>query len=161
MSPVQEKLKKPDQATHMTVPGDANADLDHFKDTDRQDTLRQQLDKELNEAPWNPDAGQQALEKMEKNCQNHQTSLWGLLVLQLQWILNQLNETAKKLKDRQAEMKKDAMTEVRKKTKCPLLTNATPATAQLDTTCSTATRSPYSMAWKKFYSSCWTPDRPT
>ena len=66
MSPVQEKLKEPDHATHMTVPADANADMDHFKDTDRQDTLRQQLDKELNEAPWNPDAGQQALEKMEK-----------------------------------------------------------------------------------------------
>ena len=161
MSPVQEKLKKPDQATHMTVPGDANADLDHFKDTDRQDTLRQQLDKELNEAPWNPDAGQQALEKMEKIVKTIKPAYEGFWYCNYSDILNQLNETAKKLKDRQAEMKKDAMTEVRKKTKCPLLTNATPATAQLDTTCSTATRSPYSMAWKKFYSSCWTPDRPT
>ena len=42
MSPVQEKPKDPDHATHMTVPADANADMDHFKDTDRQDTLRQQ-----------------------------------------------------------------------------------------------------------------------
>ena len=32
---------------------------------------------------------------------------------------------------------------VRKKTKCPLLTSATPATTQLDTTCSDAARSPY------------------
>ena len=44
MSPVQEKLKEPDHATHMTVLADANADMDHFKDTDRQDTLRQQLE---------------------------------------------------------------------------------------------------------------------
>ena len=51
MSPVQGKLKEPYHATHMTVPADANADMDHFKDTDRQVTLRQQLDKELNKAP--------------------------------------------------------------------------------------------------------------
>ena len=51
MSPVQGKLKEPDHVTYMTVPADANADMDHFKDTHRQDTLRQQLDKELNKAP--------------------------------------------------------------------------------------------------------------
>ena len=66
MSPVQEKLKEPDHTTHMAVPADANADLDHFKDTNRQDTLRKQLNKELNEAPWNPEVGPQGLEKMEK-----------------------------------------------------------------------------------------------
>ena len=66
MSPFQGKLKEPDHATHMTVPADANADMDHFKDTDRQDTLRWQLDKELNTAPWNQDASQQDLKQMEK-----------------------------------------------------------------------------------------------
>ena len=50
----------------MTVPADANADMDYFKDTDRQDLLRQQLDKELHEAPWIQDASHQALEQMEK-----------------------------------------------------------------------------------------------
>ena len=48
MSPDQEKLKEFDHATPMTVPADANADRDHFKDIDRQDLLRQQLDTELN-----------------------------------------------------------------------------------------------------------------
>ena len=66
MSPDQEKLKKSDHVTHMTVPADANADMDHFQDTDRQDTLRQQLDKELNEALWNKNASEQALEQMER-----------------------------------------------------------------------------------------------
>ena len=65
-SPNPEELKEPDYATPMTVPADANADINHFKDSDRQDTLRQQLNKELNEAPWNQDASQQALEQLEK-----------------------------------------------------------------------------------------------
>ena len=62
MSPVQDKPRETDHATHMTVPADANADMDHFNDTDRQDILRQQLDKELDRALWNQDASQQALE---------------------------------------------------------------------------------------------------
>ena len=67
ISPVQGKPKEPDHATHMTVPADANADMDHFKDTDRQDIPRQQLDKELNEASWNQHASQKALLKCSKN----------------------------------------------------------------------------------------------
>ena len=66
MSTDQEKLKGPDHTTPMTVPADVNTDMNHFKDTDRQDLLRQQLDKELHEAPWNKDASHQALEQMER-----------------------------------------------------------------------------------------------
>ena len=40
--------------------------MDHFGDTDRQDILKQQLDKEINGAPWNQYASQQALEEMER-----------------------------------------------------------------------------------------------
>ena len=36
-----------------------------FGDTDRQDMLRHQLDKEINGAPCNQNASQQALEEME------------------------------------------------------------------------------------------------
>ena len=115
MSPVQEKLKEPDHTTHMTVPADANADLDHFKDTDRQDTLGKQLDKELNEAPWNPEAGQQALEKMEKIAKTIKPAYEGFWYHNDSDILHRLNEAAKKLKDRQAEMKKDAINEVSQK----------------------------------------------
>ena len=60
-------------------------------------------------------------------------------------ILNRLNEAAKKLKDRGAEMKKDAINETSQRTKCPLLTNASPVTAQLDIICLNAAKTPYSM----------------
>ena len=56
MSPVQEKPKEPDHGTHMMAPADAHTDMDHFEDMDRQDTLRQKLDKEINGAPWHQDA---------------------------------------------------------------------------------------------------------
>ena len=51
MTPDPEKLKKSDSVNNMEVPADANADKAHFQDIDRQNTLRQQLSKELNEAP--------------------------------------------------------------------------------------------------------------
>ena len=115
MSPIQEKLKEPDHAIHMTAPADANADMDHFKDTDRQDTLRQQLDKELKTAPWNQDASQQALERMEKVIKTVKPIYEGFWCHNDSHILNQLNEAGKKLKDRRAEMKKDAINEVSQK----------------------------------------------
>ena len=51
LSPVQEKPEESDHGTHMITPADACTDMDHFEDIDRQDTLRQQLEKEINEAP--------------------------------------------------------------------------------------------------------------
>ena len=111
MSPVQGKLKEPDQATHMTVPADANADMDHFKDTDRHDMLRQQLDKELNEVPWNQDASQKALKQMETVVKTVKPADEGFWHQNDSDILNKLNEAAKKLKDRHAEMKKDTINE--------------------------------------------------
>ena len=93
----------------MIVPADANVDMDHFKDTDRQDTLRQQLNKELNEAPWNQDASQQALEQMEKVAKTVKLVYEGFWHENDSDIVNRLNEAARKLKDRQAGMKKDAI----------------------------------------------------
>ena len=98
-----------------TVPADANADMDHFKDTDRQDTLRQQLDKELNKAPgirmqvnrpWNR---WKRLSKLSKPVYEgfwHQND---------SDILIRLNKAAKKLKDRHAEMKKDTINKTSQK----------------------------------------------
>ena len=145
MSPVQDKPKESDHATHMTVPADANGDMDHFKETDRQDFLRQQLNKELNEAPWNQDASQQALKQMEKVVKTVKPVYEGFWHQKDSDILNRLNEAAKKLKDRHAEMKKDAIHETSQRTKCPLLTNASPATTQLDIICSNAAKTPYNM----------------
>ena len=102
-SPDPEELKEPDNATLMTIPADANADMDHFKDTDRKDILRQQLNKELNEPPWNQDASQQALEQLEKVTKTVQPVHQDFWYKNDSDIAKRLNEAAKKLKDRQAQ----------------------------------------------------------
>ena len=93
----------------MTVPADANADMDHFKDTDRQALLRQLLDKELHEAQWNQDASHQALEQMEKVVKTVKPVYEGFWHQNDSAILNRWNEAAKKLKDGHDEMKKDTI----------------------------------------------------
>ena len=146
MSPVQDKPKEPDHDTHMTVPTNANADMDHFKDTDRQDILRKQLDKEINEAPWNQDANQQALEQMEKVVKTVKPAYEGFWHQNDSDILNRLNEAAKKLKDRCAEMKMDAINETsQREDQVSPLANASPAIAQLDNIYWNAAKTPYSM----------------
>ena len=109
MSPDKENPKEPDHGTHMTALADAHADMDHFNDTDRQDTLKQQLDKETNGAPWYKDASQQALEEMEKVVKTAKPAYEGFWHQNDSDILNRLNEAAKKLKDRHAEMKQDTI----------------------------------------------------
>ena len=72
MTPDPEEIKKSDHVNNMEAPADANADKDHFQDTDRQNTLRQQLGKELSKAPWNEDTSGQPLtilERISKTCQ--------------------------------------------------------------------------------------------
>ena len=111
LSPVQEKPENPDHGTHMITPADAHADMDHFKDTDRQDTLRQQLEKEINGAPWHQDASQKALDRMEKVVKGVKPAYEGFWCQSDSDILNRLNEAAKKLKDRHTGMKQDTIEE--------------------------------------------------
>ena len=47
------------------IPADANANLDHFTDQDRKLTLSQDLEEELNRAPWRKDKTLEALNQME------------------------------------------------------------------------------------------------
>ena len=47
MSPIQDKIQQTDGETQMTVPADANAEMDHFKDENRKDTLKRQFSTEL------------------------------------------------------------------------------------------------------------------
>ena len=107
LSPVQRKSKELDHVTHMTAPANACGDMDHFEDTDRQDTLRQQLDKEINGAPWHQDARQKALEEMQKVVKTVKPVYEGFWHQNDSDILDRLNKAAKKLKDRHAEMEKD------------------------------------------------------
>ena len=50
----------------MEVPADVNADKDHFKDVDRQNTLRQKLGNELRQAPWNENTSEQPLQELKR-----------------------------------------------------------------------------------------------
>ena len=103
LSPVQENPEKPDHGA-MIVPADAHADIDHFEDTDRQDNLRQHLEKEINEAPWHKDVSQKALEGMEKllRLSSQHMKAFGAKMIDM---INRLDEVAKKLKDRCARKK--------------------------------------------------------
>ena len=92
----------------MTVPADANTDMDHFKDENRKDTLKRHLSTELDAAPWNQDVSQQALQGMEKVAKSVKPAYEGFWQESNRDILVRLNEAAKKLKDRQAEMKNNA-----------------------------------------------------
>ena len=107
MSPVQGKPKEPDHGSHLMALADTRADMDHFKDTDRQDTLRQQLDKEINEAPLCEDASQKALEEIKKAVKVVMPAYHSFWHQNDSDILNRLNEAAKKMKDRSAGMKQD------------------------------------------------------
>ena len=108
MTPDQEKLKTPDHVNNLEVPADANSDRDFFQDNDRQKTLRQQLNKELSEAPWNEDPSGQALtqlERISKTVKPAHEDFWNTSDRD---IFMRLNEAAKKLEDSQPELKKDA-----------------------------------------------------
>ena len=91
----------------MIFQADVNADMDHFKDTDRQEALKQKLDQELNAAPWNKDTSHQALEEMEKISKTVKPVYEGFWKRNDEDILSRLDETAKKLKNRRVEMKRD------------------------------------------------------
>ena len=108
MTPDPEKLEKSDHVNNLEVPADANADKDLFQDIDRQNTLRQQLSKELNEAFWNEDTSGQALtqlEKISKTVKPVHEDFWNNRDRD---IFIRLNEAAKKLEECQPEVKKDA-----------------------------------------------------
>ena len=108
MTPDPEKLKKPDNVNNMEVPADANADKDHFQEIARQNTLRQQLSKELSEAPWNEDTSRQPLTQLEKISKTVKPAHEDFWNTKERDIFIRLNEAAKKLEDSQPDMKKDA-----------------------------------------------------
>ena len=108
MTPDPETLKKSDHVNNLEVPADANADRDFFQDIDRQNTVRQQISKELSEAPWNEDPSGQALtqlERISKTVKPAHEDFWNTTDRD---IFIRLNEAAKKLENSQPEMKKDA-----------------------------------------------------
>ena len=108
MTPDPEQLKKSDHVNNIEVPADANADKDHFQDIDRQNTLRQQLSKELSEAAWNKDTSGQSLTQLERISKTVKPANEDFWNTKERDIFIRLNEAAKKLEDSQPEVKKDA-----------------------------------------------------
>ena len=109
MSPDQENQKEPDHGTHMTAPADAPADMDHFDDTNRQIPLSNDWTKRQMEPhstrmqvkrPWNE------WKQLSKLSSQHMKAFGFKMIVTS---LYRLNEAAKKLKDRHAEMKKDTI----------------------------------------------------
>ena len=95
-------------STNLEVPADANADRDLFQDIERQNTLRQQLSKELSKAPWNEDTSGQALTQLERISKTVKPAHEDFWKNKDRDIFIRLNEAAKKLEDSQSEVKKDA-----------------------------------------------------
>ena len=108
MTPDTEKLKKPDHDNNLEVPADANADRDFFQDIDRQNTVRQQISKELSEVPWNEYPSGQALTQLERNSKTVKPAHEDFWNNNDRDIFLRLNEAAKILEDSQPEVKKDA-----------------------------------------------------
>ena len=107
MSSVEGKPENLETETLMTVPADANADMDHLKDTDRQDTIRQQFDKETKEASWQKYASQEALEEIETLIKTVKPAYKGIWLQNDHDIIHRLNEVAEKMRDKHAEKKQD------------------------------------------------------
>ena len=100
MSPMQDKIQHTDGETQMTVPADANADMDHFNDENRKDTLKRQFSTELDAAVWNKDESQPELQGMEKVAKSVKPAYEDFWQESDRDTLARLNEAAKKLKDR-------------------------------------------------------------
>ena len=151
ISPDQRKPKESDHGIHLMASADAHADMNHFEDTDRQDILKQQFDTETNGAPWHQDASQQALEEMEKVVKTVKPAYEGLWHQNDSDVLNRLDEAAKKLKDRCAEMKQDIIRGAHQQEDQVTPSDKSPAITLLDNTCWNTARTSYSINWKKFY----------
>ena len=65
-SPVHDHPNDSGCETQDTAPADFNADQDSFQDKDRQETLAQALEKDLNNAPWQKESAKGPLEDLEK-----------------------------------------------------------------------------------------------
>ena len=107
MTPETEETKKIDHVNNMEVLADVNADKNHFKDGDRQDTLRQKLGKELGQAPWNENtSGQprQELKRLMKTVKPAHQEFWNQVDKDRETFLR-LDAVAKKLEASQAEAK--------------------------------------------------------
>ena len=109
MTPETEEPKKIDHVDNMEVPTDVNADKDHFKDVDRQDTLRQKLGNELVQASLNENTSEpplQELKRLMKTIKSAHQEFWDNLDKEWETFLR-FDAVAKKLEASQTKVKED------------------------------------------------------
>ena len=107
MSPVPDHLNYSGYETQTTVPADVNADQDSFQDKDRQKTLAQALEKDLNNASWQKGPAKGPLEDLEKITQTIKPAYDGFWHDRDQDIISRLDLAARRLKEKRAAQLQD------------------------------------------------------
>ena len=102
MSPAPDNSNDPGYETQGTVPADANADQDSFQDKDRQKTLAQALEKDLNNAPWQEEDPKGPLEDFKKITKTVKPIYDGFWHDRDQDTINRLDLAARNLKEKRA-----------------------------------------------------------
>ena len=102
MSPAPDHLNDSGYETEGTAPADVNADQDSFQDKDKQKTLAQALEKDLNNAPWQKESAKGPLEDLEKITKTVKPSYDRFWHDRDQDIINRLDQAARRLKEKRA-----------------------------------------------------------
>ena len=107
MSPALDHLNDSGYETQATDPADVNVDQDSFQDKDRQETLAQALEKDLNKAPWQEKSAKGPLEDLEKIVKTVKPIYDGFWCDRDQDIINRLDLAARRLKEKRAAQLQD------------------------------------------------------
>ena len=106
LSPIPKRQEDSGYETQGSAPADANQDIDHFKDKDRQKELTSKLS-EHSKAPWQHDPSAQAISEAERISKNAKPVYDGFWQKSDEDILSRLDAAARELKDRRTARKQD------------------------------------------------------
>ena len=101
MSPAPDHLNDSGYETQGTAPADVNANQDSFQDKDKQETLAQALEKDLNNALGQKESAKGPLEDLEKIARTVKPSYDEFWHGRDQDIINRLHQAARRLKKRE------------------------------------------------------------
>ena len=107
MSPAPDHLNDSGYETQGTTLADVNADQDSFQDKDKQETLAQALEKDLNNAPWQKESAKGPLEDLEKIMKAVKPIYDGFWHDRDQDIIDRLDQAARRLKEKRAAQLQD------------------------------------------------------
>ena len=107
MSPVTDHSNDSGYETQGSAPADVNANQDSFQDKDRQKTLAQGLEKELHNAPWQKQLAIGPIDDLKKMTKTVKPVYEGFWCDRDQDIISQLDQAAKRLKEKRAVQLQD------------------------------------------------------